>query len=1108
MRIILLALLALPLAAQQTITNLRLMELEGTTATVRFQVGEAGNNPSWVDFNNTTTLSLRTRAQNASFGSATDRWVQMGGLAPATKYYFSGMADGTVTTPEFACPVTCTNCTSADDPYFYATPTIPINCDAISEPPNFTTTAQEACVVGGAACPPIAPTHAYENFPSVTIDGLSLTVDGGCTNLQAHIDTISAADWSLNHEIVIPAGTVCTPSGQAAPVGGFELKCPTGLNPTGDGWKFIRTDADSRLLPPFNTGSIHPGYKPHMASLRHTTDYVWEGNLGRGNQPSLLRRESGCSPNPVKNWWKIGLYNEMPDADEMPVNQAAVSAVDTGTGIITFGAPHGFLLGQAVWVSLPGINNGVFGCWIFSNFTPTSFSCFGQGGSFSGTYTSGGVATQTAQITLASCTDTTPIQCDSVAADHGYRPSEPQTILSYANSVLTTESDPRSTRLLQEGFSVVMSGAPDAPYNAHHSITASSDATDTITVGTTLSDTCGATCGSVERMLPLVIGGVTGCSTCNGGHSVRIVDNNTIELVGTTAGGVGTGGYIRGISGQYNNMMHFNEDSIFGAGAEGIVCDRCVFDAKDWTRGFFGLVIPNTGALHGTWMQNFNGECEYDPLASFPRSTVCPAGKNPGSGSNAIVGQTGTDWLMRGWTIYNSAGINIFMSDDNSSTRQQPSDQTYERGTVYKSRRFVPGDPASDGFFYAHRHYKESKGSERLAWIGNHVYLSSANSDTEFGAFILSSRGDSTGTFIRHTRDVDVSYNIFRDNNRSFTQISETSGATQFFPTKRVRIEGNLWLMSRFNSGPGGVDEATRLKANPAVNLPHFFGGFPGPWINGITDLTIRLNTILYSQGNEANMMKWSWYRNSRVQVEDNIWGYSKVGGSSDGLYGTGESEGPLPTPSTASNLLAFQGWTRAEPATDPLSFFRNNVILPVIHSPVTGFDAKRLSTDDADTVTADEATADFAGFTGLQFVGATGACTNDCDTAIDRENLLFQPNSWVPNSPTYDNKGADIQTLFDRMGYIQNVAVSQLSATSMRIEYRAPLSGGVCRVDHTSDASFGASYWLNGGSANDNGIGQARTFDLTALTVGLQYRYRIFCDGGRGEVIGLLRTR
>lgn len=119
-----------------------------------------------------------------------------------------------------------------------------VSCDATER--SFTTSA--------APTPypalPVAP--AAVTLPAIpTLTGTSLTVDSTCSNLVAHIATLKALDGNLNHEIHIPAGTVCAPNSGSttgdANQPGLTIPVKTGSNPTGTGVITIIPDA---TLPP------------------------------------------------------------------------------------------------------------------------------------------------------------------------------------------------------------------------------------------------------------------------------------------------------------------------------------------------------------------------------------------------------------------------------------------------------------------------------------------------------------------------------------------------------------------------------------------------------------------------------------------------------------------------------------------------------------------------------------------------------------------------------------------------------------------------------------------------------------------------------------------
>ncbi|HSR13826.1 MAG TPA: hypothetical protein VLS90_20430, partial [Thermodesulfobacteriota bacterium] len=110
--------------------------------------------------------------------------------------------------------------------------------------------------------------RSYVDTSMPVVDGQTFTVRADCTDFQAKINDAVAADGSRTHQVVIPAGTVCT--------GGWFFPEKS----AGSGWILVRTSTPDAQLPPPGT-RINPALHQNMlATLRGNGPWTIMGDVG------------------------------------------------------------------------------------------------------------------------------------------------------------------------------------------------------------------------------------------------------------------------------------------------------------------------------------------------------------------------------------------------------------------------------------------------------------------------------------------------------------------------------------------------------------------------------------------------------------------------------------------------------------------------------------------------------------------------------------------------------------------------------------------------------------------------------------------------------------
>ena len=174
----------------------------------------------------TSTLPFANSTELKNGSANTVQGYTLGGLAPATTYYF----------------VACSTANSTE------------TCSSVG---NFTT------VAAPTGWPNTLPTPTLPNAPTLppmpVINGPTYTVSPDCHDLQADLNTAAAAGVSTNQAVYIPATTTC--------LGNYAL-----MPNTGTGWIVVRTAAPDSSLPPEGV-RIDSSYSSVMPTLSTVNQY-------------------------------------------------------------------------------------------------------------------------------------------------------------------------------------------------------------------------------------------------------------------------------------------------------------------------------------------------------------------------------------------------------------------------------------------------------------------------------------------------------------------------------------------------------------------------------------------------------------------------------------------------------------------------------------------------------------------------------------------------------------------------------------------------------------------------------------------------------------------
>lgn len=234
--------------------------------------------------------------------------------------------------------------------------------EACSTPDGtFTTTAAPANRYANPALPSGAPTDTGP--PAIT--GSTFTA-ATCGDVQNEINLAAAASSSLNHQVVILAGTECS--------GNFTLPAHSG-----PGWIVVRTATADAQLPPVGVQLSDDYPDSALAILANNTGY-----------PPTYTSTLSTSAN-TSNWYFLGL--KLTNA-WLASDYLTVAAATNATPIqITTSTAHGYSTGDVIQIGAVGGNTAANRYnWRITVVDTTNFTLNGSVGN--GTYTSGGWVTK------------------------------------------------------------------------------------------------------------------------------------------------------------------------------------------------------------------------------------------------------------------------------------------------------------------------------------------------------------------------------------------------------------------------------------------------------------------------------------------------------------------------------------------------------------------------------------------------------------------------------------------------------------------------------------------------------------------------------------------
>jgi hypothetical protein len=966
-----------------------------SSARVRFQTAIPGGNTSArVDYGISPELGFETKPTGGGSATGTARSVLVSGLRPATRYYFRPAVSDNKRKFD-----TSWTCPAAGNFEGYV-------CEQSGGLPYFVT-AEAPPVV---PVPPALPATVDTSLPDINGSTFTVAVDANkqCTDLQQQLAAAAAADTSLNHQVVIPAGATC--------YGEFEL--PKKIGP---GVVVIRPSTPDDQLPPPGV-RIDPSYHARLATLS-TPPLVTE--LGQDKHTAL--RTARCSSGVCTEGWRlIGI--EITHARHDQIAPTVRKIVNISGDVVTVDQPHGLAHFNQVYVAGVEGMKGANGVWQIGVLSPTSFRI--RGAQTSGAYSGGGYIVHALSSVISDCSNTSPIVC-TTATPHGLNEPGPRPIQSIAGGNLTL---PRGHGLARNQAVEIRDSSAEE-YNGVWVVDQAS--ADKVKLRDGPSRPCNADCGTITPRFSVQIAEVQGNTAANGSHLFRVLSPTKLELPGTS----GNGSYTPGGFLSYNPDIFF-EIVELAPGSERIILDRCYVHGHGFpSRVLIAVSMHGSdSAIIDSYFDEFNYWGPVNPL-----SRSIEAG---GRGTTLVDIGNGQRLKLSNNAFLNAPGVPLFIQEFRDGPEMRPTDISITRNLFYNSDRLRSGSAESDGRRYVSSHLIEIKKGKRILIDGN-TFDGCWADRTPTGPSVAFSPRGVKGVSDNVISDVTVTNNVFRrvshavyvigdDPNRDFgTDIS-----ARFKISNNLFAEINYWKMHAEPAQSTGVTLAEGTGAGGAAL-----------WVLGaVEDLEFTHNTVLDQRGTNPKFVNYNSARSAGVVIRYNIFPHS-LDQSKGGLTEAWALDWAVP-PIKGSASDAFREYFVQAPGPDPNSAFSDNVVIPGVRgtSSAENFDNSSPKVN----FTKGDCEEFYKGFSNI-------TCVGNGKTAHQRFESIFgsldsvQPSVALPGNPGIDEKVLEAalgMTAQEALRASQGIEASRASTAALRAE-AAPSpresSGAIAQANQTA---------------------------------------------------------
>lgn len=946
----------------------------------------------------------------------------IGGLAPDSIYYFRP------TISREAKSVGAWECSDAKTFVGFA-------CGAANEPPYFRTGADP----GPSPVFPHPPKQADLPMPAITGKSFRVAVNAAnrCTNFEEILQEAAAADSSLNHEVIIPAGATC--------VGSFRAPAKSG-----PGTVVVRTSAPDDKLPPVGS-RISPSYISAMATLSPPP------NVSRWLEAVFDIKHCQQDQNPCSHGWRfVGIrFAPLPFEEFKPDVYKIVDARNDRGGVVLT-VDRDIEFGEAVNVGVSGMRGAPRVNRIHRPHVMSPRELLLRQTSLAETYQPGtGHVVNAAFIPLESCSGGKPLVCRT-AGPHGLQ--DPQTAKILRKEGINLISAAGEFAGIRSGHLVRIENSSMPGLNGFWGV--DGGVPNRLQVRSAPKGNCTEGCGDATPYALVQIGGT---GRVDGSHVYTVMSDTEVRFDYLDGGGQPfTGGFLV-------QDPHYRRSMIsFGSGNQRLVLDRSIVDGGGfplrYQRGF--TLAAQDSAILNSHFQNFSSWRPLNPAYGLPDPGM--AGFNLAS-SQAIEFADAARVTVSNNTFLNCVGITLFSQPGRKTEEMTPSDVVISRNTFRIDDEYIAGHELSNGRYYAMRHVLELKRGIRFRFTGNVVDGGWADFTPTGPAIALYPVGDIAGNEVS---DIEISNNTFRRISSGIQMPTEHRLAGMAAsPTERVLIHNNVFESIDFHamrSAPSGVNGRQK-----STN----FGGYFLMISGSIEDLTVTHNTVFDNRGRGPWTFRYAGGRSGGVNVTDNIFTHNHDNGYG-GTTPSNQVGGILPAAQGSPSDI-FNGYFTQTPNPDPRSSFARNLILPGVRDSSS---PESYGSGGNVNFTKQNCAAYYKGFPEVVCV--------DGQTARERFRQVFpdEGNLRYPEA-SMGGPGADVDALEAAQGALSNLEAHRDSSGTSTLSYRTA-AGESCVVDFSPDARFEEFV-----RTKDSGAGSERFVVIEGAQPGAEYHYRVQCS-------------
>jgi hypothetical protein len=1032
MRLLLFFATAIIACGQPVLSRVEVLATHGTVRVV-FETSDLGSPMNaWIEYGVTPQLDYSTgQVRTTAAATSPVRSVIESGLTPSTRYFFRPAAKGPSGTSSWRC----------------SEGGIGWSCDTESGLGIFTTSELPA----EHPAPPALIAPVQTRMPAINGQTFEVAVDATnrCVNFQEQLRACAAADQTLNHQVLIPAGASC--------VGTFQL--PPKI---GEGTCVVRTSARDSQLPPEGV-RIDPSYEKRLASIVAPARAT-----GQISDRGALNTPRCNSPVCTQGWRFLGIQFTVEDQRKLQSPSIEITSVRED-GVITTARAHGLTTHEQIYVSeVEGYNargpNGVFRVTTLSpttlrlqfNTVRPTFTCDSPPCHKPGT----GRIIRAWVTAVQEATNTSPVVIKT-AVPHGLSSFPKVSIVQANNGVLTFESihgfpTGRST--------VLVEGSSNPQWNGYWTMLRASDRT--ITIQNAPQWNCAVDCGAVSLKETLQVGEVEGNTAANGAHPFTVLSPTEIQLDGVEGNGDYTsGGFIALDPDLTTTLLTFYDTS------DRIILDRCYVNGRGFPHRILYAVqlhATNSGIVD-SWIDNVSGW-----RSIHPKTKVVELGYAGAFVATSVAVEISNGSNKKIHNNYLSAeGITLFAQE---GTRQVPENIQITRNRIFSSPTYMAGSPVSDGRYYPKRHHLEFKRARRVLIDGNIIDGNWSDYTPCGPSLALSIRGSGRDNV---TSDFAITNNVFR-NTSSAIQIGgvDSNADKVTLPTARIRVHNNLFYE---------IDNRA-WTSNPIAVGSSGICGYAIQTLWSVEDVSVTNNTAAELRGKQPQFFTYSYGRSEGVVVRNNVFTHNQDNGA-----------GAIQL-AAALNLPGMQPRIAGTPAEGWSQYFRHgsdfsgNVVIPGVKNTSTLLNLDLAAANVS--VTKRDCENYYSGFRDIVCAG-TGS---ESETASQRLDQVFVDSRGKDfHTREFPGKGADLEAIAKAIGSTRDSFVQGIGSNEALIRFFAA-SEDACSVDYTTDPEGDCERVVA-----DGAIG-LRTVALTNLTPATQYYFRVQCPSeqltGRFETL------